>query len=476
MQQNIERSKFIIGSIFVSLLIVLLSSFTQYKTPYQYEIRKDAKEYTHAAYYLRTKGSISQDGVNPSQFREPLTIAVLAVHMALFTDIPTGLSDLNVITQSTHYIKQINMVNLWYIIPSLFVMWWLAYRLTRSHIYASILIFTAWTTFYIQPWYLARPLTEYATSLFILIICAIALKTFDSQSTKKRLLYCLTTGISIGLLALIKAVALYVGLVFAPLLSFLLYQAYTISAKYMVIYTLIILTGLAVVVTPWMMRNASLTDNVSIAARGGSILLGRAKLNETISPDVIGGLYVYAPPKLQRSLFEQHLGFEQKSLWGDGKYAPLNRKVAYIRDPNRSAIRSIDTSHDKQSYKRAFNQIEHHILDHLKTTAVMAWRGLWSFDGGNHLRPSGESVFSITMNLISFLTFLIMPLLALILRRKILFIFSLFPLGMFWVYALFSHFIPRYSAPLIPIAILSLLVLVQHLLTLRTKKQFSSLH
>jgi hypothetical protein len=92
---------------------------------------------------------------------------------------------------------------------------------------------------------------------------------------------------------------------------------------------------------------------------------------------------------------------------------------------------------------------------HLAATLPFAWRGLWAF--------RGDSLPSVMTNLAAFLTLLAFPFIAIWRRRPDWFAFSLLAVGMFWFHALLTHFIPRYSEPLVPMAVVSLLVLLHEI-------------
>lgn len=464
MNQNIQRSNFIIGFVLMTVFLAILIGYTNSRIIAKYPITKDAQEYTSAAFYLKSKGIISNDGVNPSMFREPLTIAILALHMKLMTDIPDEIDNIEELTHSPYYVKQINKVNLIYIVGGMFMLWICAYSLTKSHIFSAILIYLSWSTFYIQSWYLYRPLTEYAASFFLILIGYLSLIVFREVMIKKRLVFSLGLGIAIGLLALTKAVALYVAIVYVPIFATALLLSRKLNLKSTLLTLMTIVLGLSLVVSPWIYRNSALGSEASIAGRGGSVLLGRSKLNQNISKDMLGGLYVFSPPMLQQAFFEKVLGFEARSLAAGGKYAYLNRNVGFKNKPNQSAYKAFNLApeKEKESYRSGISNIADNVLPHVMTTGVMAWRGLWSFDGGNHLVPGGKTKLSVVFNLIGFCAFILFPVISLFKKRIDWFVLSLFPAGFFWIYASFSHFIPRYSAPLIPITILTLLLLFQH--------------
>lgn len=223
--------------------------------------------------------------------------------------------------------------------------------------------------------------------------------------------------------------------------------------------------GLFSMVSPWVIRNTLIEDvsgvTSAITARGGSVVLLRANFNRQVGRDPIGALYAFSPPAIQKVIFEKRLGFSSKELWLGGKYEALNRNVTYLKNTNTSAIEQVNVKADSSETRQAIKIISAELNHHIVSSFVFVWRGIWSFDGGNHLRPGGKSSTSITFNLVSFVAFITLPAWALFKRNKQWLAFSLFGFLIFIFYAFFSHFIPRYSAPLIPLAILSLALLIQ---------------
>ena len=89
---------------------------------------------------------------------------------------------------------------------------------------------------------------------------------------------------------------------------------------------------------------------------------------------------------------------------------------------------------------------------HIYMVFPFSWRGIWSFSGRTHF-------IIMLFDLLCFFCFFTVPLMAIKNKNSTLFIFSLFSVGIFVFHALFSHFLWRYSAPLIPITIISFMVI-----------------
>ena len=106
---------------------------------------------------------------------------------------------------------------------------------------------------------------------------------------------------------------------------------------------------------------------------------------------------------------------------------------------------------DKQS--EAISRILASPMQHIFVSLPMAWRGLWSF--GNKI-----SVAGLILNVLSFLALFVAPIIGIVQRRPVWIYLSLMPVGYFLFYAVFSHFLPRYSEPLIPLALICFFLMV----------------
>jgi hypothetical protein len=253
---------------------------------------------------------------------------------------------------------------------------------------------------------------------------------------------------------------------------------------------LISMTSLAIalVVAPWMIRNSIYFDDIAITQRGGGVLLTRAFKNQMTDDEFRGAFYVYAPAELKRmQLFKDFSHGEQAAT----RYARLYRnnsladieasesgdvdKAVSFFCKSRALIKKIAMHEgldakgaDNKAEKLAMQMIKQDIYKHIKTTPLFAWRQLWSFGSISPTQPESGGVLAFGINLLSFTILLLMPLIALLRKKPEWLVFSLFPLGVFWFHALLSHAIPRYSAPLIPIAIISLLLLMHTLIRKQT--------
>jgi len=435
--------------------------------------RKDASDNLLTGFHVWTTGNFSRDGQTLTYRREPLPIALTGVHMALFTGIPSTAAASELLTTRA-YFAAADRVNLYYGIALSLALWLLAWQLTGSQVVAALAIVGSWIYFVYGE--LGWQHTELPAALFMALAAACCIWLQRSLRISAALL----AGVMLGALALTKASALYVAVVAIPMLALA-----QIALNGTAVWRAAALYGLmglafAATITPWMLRNYVQFGDFAISQRGGEVLLIRAVKNQMTPDEYAGAFYVYAPPGLQKAVFERLLGFDASDIEEGGRYSRLNRNLP----SDKAALHAHDYEHLVSYYQRAkwtipqairkdlaaqglpltaygaaahayaMHMIEEAPLKHLTMTLPFAWRGLWGMGDAWKL------------NLAVYLALLALPLAAIFTRRMDWFALSIVANGFFWFHALLTHFIPRYSEPLVPLAILSLLVLV-HALYLR---------
>ncbi len=283
--------------------------------------------------------------------------------------------------------------------------------------------------------------------------------------------YMAGAGLTFALLALVKAVFLYVfaGLFFVLLLVRLLAWRQTASAL-PVLHMAIVALAFSIVAVPWMYRNYVALGHFEIVARGGEILYHRAVDNRMTSEERRGALSFWAPWPIN-GLLRRLFGFSNADYEHGGRLQGLNRgantsfaaadlQAELLGRPedtvsnyrrSRAELSRLIISLMQQGYKepaaiveasdmqkeRAIQMIKERPLEHLAMTPLFLWRGAF---------------FAFPL--------LVIGLLWAARQRDYLFGLFLTPaFGMVMFYALFSHFIPRYSMPALPVVVVAFVVL-----------------
>jgi len=275
-----------------------------------------------------------------------------------------------------------------------------------------------------------------------------------------------SAGLAFGLVALIKAAFLYVfvGLLVALLCLALLGRS---DLRRGIAGIGALAVAFAVAVVPWMARNYFTLGDFQLSERGGIVLLVRAMKNEMTADEYKGAWYVWAPERL-RPMIGAGLEFSERDLQRGGRLQRLNRtaqadfhdddvaaelagapekaisfyrkaraervKLARLAEPDAA---SPTTNVEAALTERALTMIAENPARHLATTPLFLWRGAF---------------FAFPM--------LTMALLYALWRREFaLGVLALPAFGLVLFYALFSHFIGRYSVPASPVAVACLVVL-----------------
>ncbi len=451
----------------------------------------DPLENTVASLNLLKTGTIADVYGKPTNLREPLPILMLAAHIALVTDIPYQHKRIADIVDAQHYRKQITQVNLYYVFATLAGVCLLMLKITRSSLLAALAAFLTWLFFLNSIQHLYSPHTEIAASMLIVWIAITSLYFYEQPTLLKSTIL----GVLLGCLGLTKMPASYVALAFIPaitLVSLMGEKQKTSSAFKCIAVTMIAFT---LVLSPWIVRNRLMASQSNsniqsaISQRGGAILHDRANAAQQVVDHASGYVYLFAPSALKSVLFEKWLGFKRQDLWPNGRYdvARLDRPDRGFREEairagavsassqtESSVVSGLDRyvnpgqlfADDERKQARGIHTILAQPLLQAESALIFAWRGMWSFSGKSH-PPESYSLYHVgnylpyvIANAVCFVLFLLLPWIAIAKRRYDWLAFALFGNGMFWIYALFSHFIPRYSAPLIPLTIVATLMLI----------------
>ena len=453
--------------ILVNLLIFILAfiSFLSIKT---YNITDDSEENFRISYNLIETGIYSIDGNKSTDLREPIPNIINAIYLKCFIKIPEN-ENISTILKNSNYIKKILFINIIYVLMILFSVWLLSYKLIKSFLYSCCIVLLSWFCFLQHDMYLNHLLTELPASLFLLLFVLSSLYLFE----KRNLLYAIITGFLFGILCLTKSSYFYVSIVSIPIyIMVYFFQKGALQKNGLKISIYLVLSFLFTL-SPWILRNYLVLNKMELSSRGDTVLLTRAVKNTMTNEEYKGSFYVYAPVSFQKTIFDK-LGYNENDLLPGGKYCRLIRHqpgdeenviygdpslvTSYWEKAKAISIgidrknKKIIDQYGKNKSEASKNLIFKNFDQHIYMVLPFSWRGIWSF--------SGRSYFLIMLfDLLCFLCFFTVPLMAIKNKNSTLFIFSLFSIGIFVFHALFSHFLWRYSAPLIPITIISFMVI-----------------
>jgi 4-amino-4-deoxy-L-arabinose transferase-like glycosyltransferase len=268
-------------------------------------------------------------------------------------------------------------------------------------------------------------------------------------------------GIVFGMLALVKASFLYV---FAGVIVIIAVTAATqwwrTRDRNTTTRGLLLLAGFAIVVAPWMYRNHVHFDTFSIAQRGGGVLSIRVMKDQMSLEEYVGSFYVWAPHGLQ-PFVGTILGFTPDDLERGGRLQRLNRRSTsnfFVEDNLwEEAGRPDRVVSFYRKARAAHVQLKNELMargeDPAQSDAILQERSL------RYIREHPWRHFALTIPFLWRGALIAFPVLALTLwlsvrrRNWELARFALPAFGLVMFYALLSHFIPRYGAPVFPLVI-----------------------
>jgi hypothetical protein len=286
--------------------------------------------------------------------------------------------------------------------------------------------------------------------------------------SRGRLWHSIAAGALFGLLALTKAAMLYVSAgLFLVLLCLVFTPPRLLRHHFGSRHLVAMLAAGAAVVVPWTYRNYEIFGSMQIAQRGGIILYLRAVKNQMTAEEYLGSFYVWAPGL--PGPIGAVLGFSEADLEYGGRLQRLNRSetssfgqrdlaaeragdpdaaISYYRKARATRVKlerelaaqgvaSPGVEADSILLDEGIALIMSHPVRHLVMMIPFIWRG-------------ALTTFVVLLSCVAY---------ALYARRADVLFFLLASFGTLCFYALLTHFISRYSVPVVPVAIVAGLVL-----------------
>ena len=304
--------------------------------------------------------------------------------------------------------------------------------------------------------------TELVASSLIVWVTVVLLLSAEKASFR----FVFVCGLLFGLLALTKASAAYMAILALPCTACLLSRNFRQFWGYFLFLSI----GFVMFVSPWVLRNQLEFSSPAIARGGGDVLLIRSEFNQMNDQQFLYGFYAYSPTFLQNNVLGPILLLEKNDFKCGNLLEVFNRKLDCdqnnLRKKNYDAVRSF-YQRGKRAIPRKFDlnpedkkelaveRIKNDSFAHARITLLMAWRGLWSFKSRNF--------FDVILNFIAFLSLVVVPMIGLNEKRKAWVLMGIIPSIYYAFYALTSHFLPRYSEPLIPLSLVCLATLAAYI-------------
>lgn len=465
-------------------------------------ILADASQSLTMAYNLYVNGTLSlatKAPFTPTNLREPLPPMAAALFLALHRDVHPGMSLESFFQGENAYL--LKQVNVFWSLAGLFGSWVLTYMVCRSHRVALLAVLCGYLFFFGAREFVDSLYTELPAAV-VIVWAAVALVWLERRDALAASAF---AGFLFGMLALTKAIFLYVS-VGIGLLMILYYTLVRCDLKVSRRWGSILLffSVFLVVVGFWAIRNKLVLDRFELTQRAGVVLLVRAFKNEMSREEVIGAYWYWGPHLYKRLVKGSALDATDADFSIGGRFHRLNRtslvgdleaeeagkpedavsfyhqarawrKREMLRFAALEAKDSIQSPYvlaEREAMDRAARMIAAAPGAHLAKTPLFLWRGIWCFpsvrlpyNAGGYQRYLIDSV-----NAVAYLSLFGLFAFGFARRRYDLAAMTVVPLGMLASYCLFSHDIPRYSAPVIPVMLISLVVIVSGRLTARANR------
>jgi 4-amino-4-deoxy-L-arabinose transferase-like glycosyltransferase len=300
--------------------------------------------------------------------------------------------------------------------------------------------------------------TELPAALALLIgsICL-----YMAVSRTQWLWYALGAGVAFGALILIKAVFFYFGVVLGLVTAVFSMRRRSWN---LVKSSLVILLVTYTIAGFWMMRNYTNFGTTAIAGRDGEVLAIRAEFSTMTWPEYRASFLAYTPiygqPLLDRFFDpKEYLRFDNANPDGFYRKVKNRNQMVSVRGINESALK-----------RKSIALIKENWFKHLALTATFAYRGSLV-----SILPISQDVFetivpnNLFLRLLCYILLLLLGFVSLfviffgsIKRNKTNIIFFLLPtLYSYAIHAVATHYIPRYSYPLIPCLVITTAMLLE---------------
>ncbi len=457
----------------------------------------DAPNNFEYAYHLAQHGTIASNegfAIRPTNNREPFPVIGLALWIKLFPSLHSSSSLEELATgERLILLKKHNLVWLLLLLAGSVL---LIDQLTpfASNALARFLIRLS-TLFLIGQVYpintLANNLlTELQASTLTIWFTYVFLRGVGENKQSLQIF----SGILFGCMVLTKAAFAYIGIV--AIIIWLIISALN-KNKSAWRGGIVAAVAALTIITPWLVRNQWVLGEWSLTGRGPIVLLVRSYKNGMTEEEFRGAFYAYAPQFLKHHM-SKLTGYSSADRALGGRLQRLRRfhvqdEIARDKGDETSAIgfyikatthannilkRQLELNPDPtlarqnadQIIKReAFQRITQHPWVHLKASLVFAWRGAWPMNTTDGIEIPKEFPELSQLKRINILSALgLLSLVGLLVSAFIksnlpLLGFSLIPAGTFMFHAFLTHFIPRYSIPMIPIWIISLMLTISYL-------------
>lgn len=310
-------------------------------------------------------------------------------------------------------------------------------------------------------------------SFMALLVLIVAIFFFLAIKTKSKRHF-VFLGISLASLVLTNAIYQYFIFILTIYMLFL-FKKGLFQKRQFVTCLLLLLASYSVPVGGWMLRNYSHFDRFYICDRGGYVLAIRAEYNKMTADDFGGAFLWWTPdPMFQKKAAKV---MHEKNRWINLHRSNPNGHYSTAKSMKNFMVKGEKfentAQRDKVYQGRAIKEILKHPFKHLIVTIPLAWRGIFVEYGYILHAPFSILIRSIVLISIAYFASLFFWFIQSFRKQKWeLFSITLLCMYLYGMNAFFSHSLPRYNQPLIPV--LAVLFSVSLYSFLNRKKDINS--
>lgn len=413
------------------------------------DINSDAKQYMQMAYHIYHHHTISNLKVavnpRPTSRREPIYPLYMAGMMKFFPKFKSV--EFSVLTDPKGGLQLFRYCQIPVLLTMSLCAWILAYLITKKYLlsYLSMFVVGYGHILLMIAFVLKREHFMATVVMIVAIFLFLAVK-------HKRKLYFLLLGLSLSLLVLTNAIFEY--MIYVLVIYFLwLLKKRVFEKKQCVILLGIMLVSFFIPTTAWKIRNYIHFKRFFICDGASAVLSIRAEYNKMTADEFLGAFYFWTPDPI----FQEKAAREMKK----GRWVKLHRSnpngyyytgKKFLNLKKENDEYSSPAEKDKLFQGRAIKEILKHPFRHIIVTIPFAWRGIFAEFGYVVSAPFSllfRSIFLV--NILYFASLFYWFVRSFRKQDWPLFTVTLMCMYLYGMNAFFSHSLPRYNQPLIPV-------------------------
>ncbi len=412
-------------------------------------IHSDANSYMRMAYHIyhnHTVSSSKKITAKPNARREPGFPLYLSSMMMFSSKLANA--ELKTLTKPEGALFKFRNCQIPIIIGIALGAWILTYLITRKLILSYLAMVMA--GFGNSLLVLSNEIKREHFMAFLLLIVAIFL--FSAIQTKHKK-YFVLLGFSLAALVLTNAIFQYFLYILILYLA-LLFRAGQFQKKQFWVCLSLMLVCYFVPVGGWMIRNYTHFDRFYISDRAGGVLVIRAEYNKMSTEDYWASFSWWMPDPYFQGKVGEKMNKERKHLMlhrsnPTGHYRMAKSQKNFIKQ---GETFSSAAQKDKTLQKRAMMEIMKHPFKHIAMTIPFAWRGMFVEQGYIAHAPFSILLRStILVSLLYFVSFFYLFIMSFRRKQWPIFSISLLCMYLYGINVFFTHSLPRYNQPLIPV-------------------------